>query len=139
MFQVRYKVILNWNEHINNIVKKASKRLYFLSRLKRAKVPLNDSVKFYMANFTIFQSVSLQTSQVFEHYAGTNPKSRFKHYIYGYDVSYAEALLGLSELHAQTYHRNSKDMFHGLLLYNYIKVLSLRNRRKFTIPIKRTV
>ena len=30
---------LKWNEHINNIVKKASKRLYFLSQLKRAKVP----------------------------------------------------------------------------------------------------
>jgi hypothetical protein len=33
---------LKWNEHINNIVKKASKRLYFLSQLERAKVPSND-------------------------------------------------------------------------------------------------
>ena len=32
---------LKWDEHINNIVKKASKRLYFLSQLKRAKVSSN--------------------------------------------------------------------------------------------------
>ena len=37
---------LKWNEHINNIVKKASKRLYFLSQLKRAKVPSNELVNF---------------------------------------------------------------------------------------------
>ena len=31
---------LLWNDHINDIVKKASKRLYFLVQLKRAKLPL---------------------------------------------------------------------------------------------------
>ena len=37
---------LLWNDHINDIVKKASKRLYFLVQLKRAKRPLKDLVLF---------------------------------------------------------------------------------------------
>ena len=38
---------LSWNEHINETVKKASKRLYFLVQLKRAKLPCRDLVLFY--------------------------------------------------------------------------------------------
>ncbi len=38
---------LKWNSHINNIVKKASKRLYFLRQLKRAKVPTREMMGFY--------------------------------------------------------------------------------------------
>ena len=38
---------LTWNEHINEIIKKASKRLYFLSQLKRARVAKQDLVLFY--------------------------------------------------------------------------------------------
>ena len=37
---------LSWNSHIENIVKKASKRLYFLSQLNRAKIPTADLVLF---------------------------------------------------------------------------------------------
>lgn len=33
---------LTWNTHINEIVKKASKKLYFLIQLKRAKVARTD-------------------------------------------------------------------------------------------------
>ena len=40
---------LSWNEHINEIVKKASKRLYFLKQLKRARVPCKDMVLFYIS------------------------------------------------------------------------------------------
>ncbi len=29
---------LTWNDHIDDVVKKVNKRLYFLSQLKRAKV-----------------------------------------------------------------------------------------------------
>ena len=39
--------ILTWNEHINEIIKKASKRLYSLSQLKRARVAKQDLVLFY--------------------------------------------------------------------------------------------
>ena len=38
---------LSWNEHINETVKKASKRLYFLVQLERAKLPCRDLVLFY--------------------------------------------------------------------------------------------
>ena len=30
---------LTWNAHVNEIIKKASKKLYFLVQLKRARVP----------------------------------------------------------------------------------------------------
>ena len=39
---------LSWNSHIENIVKKASKRLYFLSQLKKAEIPTVDFVLFYI-------------------------------------------------------------------------------------------
>ena len=39
---------LLWNQHISNVVKKASKRLYFLVQLKRARVSSKDLVLFYM-------------------------------------------------------------------------------------------
>ena len=38
---------LSWNLHINETIKKASKRLYFLRQLKRAGVPISDLVRFY--------------------------------------------------------------------------------------------
>ena len=37
----------SWNELVNETVKKASKRLYFLVQLKRAKLPCRDLVLFY--------------------------------------------------------------------------------------------
>ena len=38
---------LSWNLHINETIKKASKGLYFLRQLKRARVPTSDFVRFY--------------------------------------------------------------------------------------------
>ena len=38
---------LKWNKHIDNIVSRASKRIYFLVQLKRAKVEVNNLIKFY--------------------------------------------------------------------------------------------
>ena len=39
---------LSWNEHINDTIKKASKRFYFFIQLKRANAPLKDLVLFYI-------------------------------------------------------------------------------------------
>ena len=39
---------LSWNEHVSETVKKASKRLYFLVQLKRARLPCRDLVLFYV-------------------------------------------------------------------------------------------
>ena len=40
---------LMWNEHISDIIKKASERLYFLVQLKRSRVPRRDMSTFYTA------------------------------------------------------------------------------------------
>lgn len=40
---------LKWNLHVDNIIKKASKKLYFLIQLKRAGVHQNELVLFYSA------------------------------------------------------------------------------------------
>ena len=40
---------LTWNEHISDIIKKASERLYFLVQLKRSRVPRRDMSTFYTA------------------------------------------------------------------------------------------
>ena len=50
---------LSWNEHINETVKKASKRLYFLVQLERAKLPCRDLVLFYAT--CILQRLALKT------------------------------------------------------------------------------
>ena len=40
---------LTWNLHVAEVIKKTSKRLYFLLQLKRAHVPKSDLVTFYMS------------------------------------------------------------------------------------------
>ena len=40
---------LTWNDHVTEITKKASKRLYFLTQLKRAGVPQQDLALFYLS------------------------------------------------------------------------------------------
>ena len=40
---------LTWNDHVTEITKKASKRLYFLTQLKRAGVPKQDLAMFYVS------------------------------------------------------------------------------------------
>ena len=53
---------LSWNQHITNVVKKASKRLYFLVQLKRARVSSKDLVLFYM---TCIRSILIYAAPVF--------------------------------------------------------------------------
>ena len=38
---------LKWNNHVSESIKKANKRLYFVTLLKRARVPFKDIIKFY--------------------------------------------------------------------------------------------
>ena len=53
---------LTWNEHINEIIKKVSKRLYFLSQLKRSRVAKQDLVLFYTS---CIRSILTYASPVF--------------------------------------------------------------------------
>ena len=56
---------LTWNAHITEVIKKASKRLYFLIQLKRANVSKSDLSRFYTA---CIRSVLDYAAPVF-HYA----------------------------------------------------------------------
>ena len=40
---------LTWNAHVNEVVKKEGKKLYFLVQLKRARLPPSDLVLFYLS------------------------------------------------------------------------------------------
>ena len=53
---------LKWNQHVMDICKKVSSRLYFLRQLKRAKVPSKELVLFYT---TCIRPVTEYACQVF--------------------------------------------------------------------------
>ena len=56
---------LTWNTHITEVIKKAAKRLYFLTQLKRAQVSQNDLCLFYV---TCVRSIIDYATRVF-HYS----------------------------------------------------------------------
>ena len=93
-----------WNTHIDLLIKKASKRLYFISQLKRANIPREDLIKFYVACIC---SILLHACQVY-HYSLPDYLSksleriqkRVMKIIYRHDISYESALdqAGLNKL-----------------------------------------
>ena len=48
MLGVTFSVDLKWNAHVDEVVKKGNKRLYFLRQLKRAQVNSKELVLFYL-------------------------------------------------------------------------------------------
>lgn len=146
---------LKWNSHVSNIVKKASKRLFFLIQLKRAGVSTDELVKFYRA---CVQPVLLYACQVF-HYS--LPKylnitlervqKRALRIIFGYDLHYSE-LLDLSnlsslenrraELSQNLFSKIAEDpqshLYDRLPLNNTSSSISLRNKKPMYIPICKT-
>jgi hypothetical protein len=38
---------LQWNNHVNEVIKMANKRLFFLVQLKRTNAPAKDLINFY--------------------------------------------------------------------------------------------
>lgn len=38
---------VRWNDHISDVIRKSSKRLYFIVLLKRARVPIEDIITLY--------------------------------------------------------------------------------------------
>ena len=78
------------------MTKKAAKRLYFLAQLKRAKVPPEELVQFYVA---CIQSVLLYGCQVFHFslpqyltFSLERIQKRALRIIFGYEVHYSDAL-----------------------------------------------
>ena len=48
MLGVTFSVDLKWNAHVDEIVKKVNKRLYFLRQLQHAQVKSKELVLFYL-------------------------------------------------------------------------------------------
>ena len=48
MLGVTFSVDLKWNAHVDDIVKKVNKRLYFLCQLKRTQVKSKELILFYL-------------------------------------------------------------------------------------------
>ena len=55
---------LLWNDHINNVIRKSNKRLYFIVLLKCARVPIEDIIMFYC---TCIRPVLEYCAPVFHH------------------------------------------------------------------------
>ena len=55
---------LKWNNHVNDVIRRANKRLYFLVLLKRARVPADDIINFYC---TTIRPVLEYCAQIFHH------------------------------------------------------------------------
>ena len=55
---------LTWNDHVNEAIRKANKRLYFLVLLKRAGVNTHDIINFYC---TVVRPVLEYCSPIFHH------------------------------------------------------------------------
>lgn len=145
---------LKWNIHIDNTIKKASKILYFLSQLKRAKVPSKDLIKFYTV---CIRSVLLYACQVF-HYslpaylnnALERIQKRAMKIIFGYDISYKSALeqSGIKKLSEQRQQlcdtlfkkviSKPENPLYDLVPYNFNQQNYLRHVRPFSVPLCRT-
>ena len=59
-FQNNFK----WNTHVSETIKKAAKCLYFLIQLKRAKVPLPESLVFNLPYFMDIRSTMIIVSPI---------------------------------------------------------------------------
>ena len=106
---------LKWDKHVEKIRKKASKRLYFLSQFKRAKVQSKDLLEFYV---TCIRPVLTYACEVFNFNLQEKLKSsleriqkRAMRIIDGYDTPYdvASELSSLERLSA--YRDNLCDDF----------------------------
>jgi len=143
---------LKWNSHVQEVVSKAAKRLYFLTQLKRASVDAADLIRFYTA---CIRSVLMYACQVFhyslpEYLSATLERiqKRSLKIIYGYEVSYKDALnlSGLLSLH-DTREEHCRNFFNKIItnkddkLYkllpfnnNNASKIKLRKQRKFLVP-----
>ena len=141
---------LTWNVHIEEVIKKANKRLYFLVQLKRAKVPLKELVLFYT---TCVRSAIDNAIPAFYHALPRNLKKELVHLEKRaiaimnpethYDVASEVLNLRLIEDHhdllcSRLFNSMTRDVNHKLAellpqLYSNSHH-DLRNGRKFNVP-----
>ena len=145
----RFKV-----ENVDSIVKNASKRLLFLSQLKRANIPPTDRVRFYV---TCIRSTLLFACQLFHFsfleylsFSLESIQKRALKVIIGFDASYNNSLelaspnklseqrSELCDSFCRSILANSHRKLSMLLHHNTNPTTSLRNIRQFTIPFCKT-
>ena len=144
---------LTWNKHITELVKKASERIYFLIQLKRAKIPIQELITFYI---TCIRSVLDYAVPVF-HYSLPKYLSqdleRVQKRVFGIiypHLKYEEALNLSGIEHLSTHHQNScKKLFnaiikdsnhslHYLLPPRHNSIYDLRSIKPFDVPVCKT-
>ena len=140
-------------KHITELVKKASKRIYFLIQLKRAKISIQELITFYI---TCIRSVLDYAVPVF-HYSLPKYLSqdleRVQKRVFGIiypHLKYEEALNLSGIEHLSTHHQNScKKLFnaiikdsnhslHYLLPPRHNSIYDLRSIRPFDVPVCKT-
>ena len=141
---------LKWNMHVEMIYRKVAARLYFLRQLKRAKVPANDLLSFYIIcirpvvecacpvyNTSLPQYLSDQLERL---------QKRALRIISTNDLSYRQALevfnipilydrreaIGNSMF--QEISNNNNHKLYSLLPPPYLGTLRTRKNRKFQVP-----
>lgn len=144
---------LQWTHHISEVVKKANKRLYCLTQLKRAGVPISDIVNFYC---TCIRPTLEYGAEVFHH---SLPKflendlervqKRSLAIIFpGEEYNQILQLSGLTSLYDRR-HNLCKKLFRLMTLDNSHKLnnllppkndqkYNLRHKRAYTLPIIHT-
>ena len=53
---------LSWNGHIEEVIKKAARRLYFLVQLKRANIPVEDIVALLWIMLVLYFTIPFQSN-----------------------------------------------------------------------------
>ena len=142
---------LKWNEHVSGLIKKARKRLYFLSQLKRSHLETRELTQFYI---TCIRPITEYACPVF-HDSLTKYLShdlemiqkRAMRIIFPW-VSYSDALsaaglqsLGdrrqeLTDKLFQDIVTNNDHKLHSLLLPCNYNGINLRQERKFNVSFK---
>ena len=141
---------LKWNVHVEMICKKVAARLYFLRQLKRAKVPANDPLSFYI---TCIRPAAEYACPVFHtalpQYLSDQLErlqKRALRIISTNDLSYRQALevfniptlydrreaIGNSTF--QEISNNNNHKLYSLLPPPYLGTLRTRKNRKFQVP-----
>ena len=152
MLGVTFSVDLKWNAHVDEIVKKVNKRLYFLRQLKRAQVKSKELVLFYLS---CIRSVMEYACALFHsslpQYLSVDLERCQKRAlrIMFPDKEYDEALActGLISLHERRENIASKlfsnalvpgHKLHKLLPPRNVSSVALKKKRVFNLPVVRT-
>ena len=144
---------LTWNDHVEDFVKRSSKKMYFLVQLKRACLPTVDLVKYYRAcirssldyacpvfHYALpkYLQIELETVQkrapsfIFsrEHYSGTLQLA-------GLPTIRAHQE-GLSKQLFNSIFSHSSNKAHGILPKPRTSTYALNKQRKFSLPAAKT-